>query len=199
MHEVNNGHLVLLMAPSGSGKSVLLNHVREHLPELHFAVSCTTRAMRPGEKEGDVYYFVTPDTFDEYKAQELFLEWASYSNNCYGTLKSEIIEKMNEGKVVIREVELQGVQSILKLVPRERITILYINGGSWEELKERILKRAPITDEELLLRYERYVHETQAKDIADIEIDNSEGKLEEAKERIIELLKGILQNQKTHI
>jgi len=192
MHAVHSGHLVLLMAPSGSGKSVLLSHLRAEMPSLHFAVSCTTRAMRPGEKEGEIYHFVDQATFDEYKQNGLFLEWAEYSNSSYGTLKTEIIDTMNEGKVVVREVELQGVQSILKLIPRERITIIYINGGSWEALKERITARAPISDAELLLRYERFVHETEAKELADIEIYNGEGELEAAKERIVEEVKKLM-------
>lgn len=199
MHEVHRGHLVLLMAPSGSGKSVLLAHLRSSIPELYFAVSCTTREKRPGEKEGDIYHFVTKEEFKERIENDQFLEWAEYSNSCYGTLKTEIVDKMNEGKVVVREVELQGVQSILKLLPRERVTILYIEGGSWEELKARILARAPISDAELLLRYERYMHETQARDIADVEIDNTHGHLQSAKEKIVQEVQKIIAREKSSI
>jgi guanylate kinase len=198
METVNRGHLVLLMAPSGSGKSALLSHLRAQVPNLHFAVSCTTRAMRPGERDGDVYHFVSDAQFDAYVEEGRFLEWAVYSNNKYGTLRSEIIDRMNKGEVVIREVELQGIESILKLLPRERITVLYIDGGDWETLKARIQKRAPISDEELLLRYERYMHETEAKHIADIVIENTEGNIDTAQEKIIEILKSIIEANESY-
>jgi guanylate kinase len=198
METVNRGHLVLLMAPSGSGKSALLSHLRERVPGLHFAVSCTTRAMRPGERDGDVYHFVSDAQFEAYVTEGKFLEWAVYSNNKYGTLRTEIIERMNKGEVVIREVELQGIQSILGLLPRERVTILYIDGGDWETLKARIQKRAPISDEELLLRYERYMHETEARHLADIVIENTEGNIDAAQGEIVEVLERIIEKNASH-
>lgn len=186
------GHLILLMAPSGSGKSLLLNHVKSTLPEVKMAISCTTRAMRPGEKEGVVYYFLNREQFEEKIKAGEFLEWAEYSGNLYGTLKSEIITPIQNGEVVLREVEIQGVRSIIDLIPRQNLTIVYIEAGDWETLKNRITKRAPISDEELNLRYERYLAETAAKDVADVVVENNEGRLEEAKSEIVNIIRKLL-------
>jgi len=190
-----SGHLVLLMAPSGSGKSILLQHLKQSLPEIHFAVSCTTRAMRPGEKDGQIYYFISEEEFNSRIESGDFLEWAEYSGNRYGTLKAEITEPMRVGKVVMREVELQGVRSILNLVPRENLTIVYIDGADWDTLKKRITTRAPISPEELDLRYERYLDETAAKPLADIIVKNEEGKIEEAKNELVAIMKSIIDKE----
>lgn len=178
------GHLILIMAPSGSGKGVLIDHAKGKYPEMHFAVSCTTRGKRPGEVEGDVYYFISPESFDQKIKSGEFLEWAEFSGNRYGTLKSEILKPLEGGKVVLREVELQGIQSIRELVPEENRTIIYIDAGSWEMLKKRILARAPMSDEHLELRHERFLKELEWKQFADVVITNEEGKLEDAKRQL---------------
>lgn len=189
-----SGHLVLLMAPSGSGKSALLKNAKTELPELHFAISCTTRAMRPGEKEGEVYHFLDMDKFNSRIKTGDFLEWAEYGGNLYGTLKSEITEPMRTGQVVIREVELQGIQSIVKLIPKAKRTIIYIDAGDWESLKQRILSRAPISEEQLALRHERYLKETAAKPLADIVIKNEDGQFDVAKDEFVAKLRSIIAN-----
>ena len=176
-----NGHLILIMAPSGSGKGVLIDHIKEKYPEIHFAVSCTTRDKRPGEVDGDVYHFLSLESFNQKIANEEFLEWAEFSGNRYGTLKSEIITPLQEGKIVLREVELQGIKSIQELIPKENRTVVYIDAGSWEMLKKRILARAPISDEHLELRHQRFIEESKWKEFADVVIRNEEGKLEDAK------------------
>jgi len=192
MVENFKGHLILLMAPSGSGKSVLLKYLRESELSVHFAVSCTTRTQRPGEIDGEIYKFITEAEFKSYQEQGLFLETALYSNSYYGTLRSEIITPMEQGQVVIREVELQGIQTILELLPREAITIVYIDGGDWEQLKRRIISRAPINDAELALRYERYVKENEARGLADVTIDNGDGQMDQAKIKLQQLVERII-------
>lgn len=192
----SKGHLVLLMAPSGSGKTKLLEYLRVALPDLHYAVSYTTRARRPGEEEGKTYFFVSPSQFDELMAGEKLLEVASYGNNRYATAKSEILEPMNKGGVVVREVELQGVRSILGILPREQVTVIYIDGGDWSTLKKRIISRAHISEEELALRHQRYITETAAKTIADKVIKNEEGKLAESQKELVAIIKNIVNNTK---
>ena len=192
MAENLKGHLILLMAPSGSGKSVLLKFLRETGLPLKFAVSCTTRMKRPGEVDGEIYHFISESEFETYRERGLFLETASYSNSNYGTLRSEILAPMKAGEVVIREVELQGIQAILELLPRECVTIVYIDGGDWEQLKRRIISRAPITDAELALRYERYLKENAARSLADTEIKNGEGEMDQAKIKLRQLVERII-------
>mgnify|MGYP005849090773 CR=1 FL=1 len=183
------GHLILIMAPSGSGKGLLIDHIRTNVPEVYLAISCTTRNPRPGEVDGEVYYFLTEAEFEEKIQNDEFLEWAEFSGNKYGTLKSEILEPMREGKVVLREVELQGILAIRELIPKSKRTIVYIEAGSWEVLQERIVKRAPISEEHLKMRQERYLEESKWKAFADKVIENNEGRLEEAKQELEDLIK----------
>lgn len=178
------GHLILIMAPSGSGKGVLLAHLRETFPALHFAVSCTTREPRPGERDGEVYHFVSDDIFDAKVRAGEFLEWAEFSGKRYGTLKSEILEPLAQGRVVIREIELQGILSVRELIPEAQRTILYVDAGAWDTLKRRIEARAPISAEHLALRKERFEAESKWKEYADVIIENKDNMLAEAKREL---------------
>jgi guanylate kinase len=167
------GHVIVVMAPTGSGKGTLINYVKEVFPEVHITVSCTTREKRPGEQEGREYYFISNEEFDTKIRNEEFLEWAHFGLNRYGTLVSEILPYLAAGEVVIAEIELQGVEQLHRLLTPEQVTTVYIDAGSWEVLRKRALARAPMTEEELEKRYERYLVEVEAKKIADIIIDNS--------------------------
>ena len=178
------GHLILIMAPSGSGKGLLLSHVRESVPGLHFAVSCTTRKPRPDEKEGETYYFVSEESFAEKVKDGAFLEWAEFSGNRYGTLVSEIVETMKAGSIVVREVELQGILAIKEIISKENRTVIYIDAGPWKILERRICARAPISTEHLALRKLRYTEESKWRMFADIIVKNEDGHLEEAKQEL---------------
>lgn len=178
------GHLILIMAPSGSGKGLLINHIKQTVPDVHFAISCTTRDPRPGERDGEAYYFISKDEFTQRIKDDQFLEWAEFSGNCYGTLKSEILDPLRAGKIVLREVELQGILAIRELIPDEHRTIVYIDAGPWEILERRIIARAPMSDEHLRLREERYLEESKWKAFADVVIENNEGRLDDAKKEL---------------
>lgn len=186
------GHLILIMAPSGSGKGVLIEHLRTTFPELHSAISCTTRDPRPNEREGDTYYFTDRATFKRKIEHGDFVEWAEFSGNLYGMLKSEVLEPMRRGRVVLREIELQGILSIREIVPEENRTIIYIDAGDWDALARRITARAPISHEHLALRKERYDAESKWKAYADVIISNTDGRLEDAKRDIAACVSDIL-------
>lgn len=173
------GHVVVVMAPMGSGKGTLVKHALEKYPNLRQTISCTSREKRPGETDGQHYHFLSPDEFSEKIKAGDFLEWAEFAGNKYGTLKSEILPCLKHNDVVIVEIELQGVEQLLRLLPREHMTIVYIEAGGWETLKARALARAPMTEKELEARYQRYLEEAKAKPLADVIIDNS-GELEKA-------------------
>lgn len=193
------GHLVLLMAPSGSGKSVLLRRLREQFRDgIQFAVSCTTRPRRPGEIDGDLYYFLSPQSFAEKIQRDEFLEWAEYGGHLYGTLKSEVLEPMRAGAVVIREVDAQGVKAILDLLPPQAVTVIYIDAGDWKMLKGRITARAPISEEELQLRHQRFVAETASKHLANRVVTNEDGQLEATLASLVAILNEILDNATQH-
>lgn len=186
------GHLILVMAPSGSGKGLLIEHLRNTCPQVHFAVSCTTREPRPNEIPDEVYHFVSEEAFEESIREDAFLEWAEFGGHRYGTLKSEILTPLEAGKTVLREVELQGILAIREMIPAERRTIVYIAAGDWEILKHRIVSRAPMSSEQLELRRKRYIEELKWKSFADVIIENNEGRLAEAKAELEALVKKYL-------
>jgi guanylate kinase len=167
------GHVVVVMAPMGSGKGTLIKSALEKYDHLSLTISCTSRHIRPGEVDGKHYHFVTKEEFQNKIENEDFLEWAEFAGNYYGTLKSEIVPKLLNCEVVVLEIEVQGVEQLLNLIPRDHMTITYIEAGGWERLKARAKARAPITDEELEARHQRYLIEKEAKPLADVIIDNT--------------------------
>ncbi len=184
-----NGHVLIVMAPMGSGKGTLIKEALATFPDLYETVSCTTRAMRPGEVDGKDYYFLTTEEFDQKIEAGEFLEWAVFSGNKYGTLKSEIVSRLENGQMVISEIDVQGVEQLRELLPAENITTVFIEAGGWETLKGRALSRAPMSEEELQARYERYLIEVQSKEVADVIIDNSTDDFTPAKEEFCRLIK----------
>lgn len=185
------GHLLLMMAPMGSGKSMLVRHTKENYPAVYFSVSCTTRSPRPNEIDGVDYYFISKEEFRKKIDNDEFVEWAEFSGNLYGTLKTEILDRLANKQVVLTEIEIQGIEILKPLIPEANRTILYIEAGGWEVLKRRAQKRAPMSEEELALRYERYEHEIKVKALADKVINNFDGEAEVAKRDFDNLLKEV--------
>lgn len=191
MLEKIKGHIIVVMAPTGSGKGTLIKHALNILSDLKTSVSCTTRKMRPGEIDGREYHFISRPEFEEKIEAGEFVEWATYGLNLYGTLKSEIIPSLEEGQVIIVEMEIQGVEQLHNLLPKENMTTVYIEAGGWEVLKARALDRSPIEPDELAKRYERYLAEIEFKQYADIIIDNSSDDFTKAKDSFITLINEI--------
>jgi guanylate kinase len=167
------GHVVVVMAPMGSGKGTIIKGVLDKYPDVYHTVSCTSRSMRPGEVEGKHYHFLSKNDFLAKLENGDFLEWAEFAGNLYGTLKSEILPRLADCQVVLIEIELQGVEQLIELIPRDHMTITYIEAGGWEVLRARAEARAPMSELELEARYQRYLIEKQAKPLADVIIDNS--------------------------
>ena len=198
MEKEYSGHLIVVMGPTGSGKGTVMSHAHTVFPDLHETISCTTRSPRPGEQNGVEYYFLTPEEFTERIEVGDFIEWAWFGSNRYGTLKSEVVPRLEAGELVLIEIELQGVQQLLKLLPRGSMTVVYIEAGSWENLVARVRKRAPISEEELASRHERYLIEVQAKPLADIVINNTTEDFTTAQEEFISIIQSIKDKFITH-
>lgn len=184
------GKFVLLMGPSGVGKSVLLKRLRASHPEIHFPRSATTRERRPGESD-DLYRFVSEEEFDRLIRENKVLEWAVVHNGPrYGTLVEEIIPAIEQGKVVLREVDVQGFDSIRahplfagSSAPY-RLQSIFILPESKEQLIAHITHRAPIAEEELRRRIASMEKELAYADMSDVTVKNVEGKLEETLEAV---------------
>ncbi len=178
------GKLVLLIGPSGVGKSVILKSLKAGHPELVFPKSATTRARREGEGD-DLYHFVTDDEFSQWLEEKKFLEYAQVHHGArYGTLLSEIIPVIEQGKTVVREVDVQGFESIRKHPffvaggPYQLKTI-FILPENEEQLIRHIQGRAPMAKEELDRRVASMRSELEIAPSTDVQIRNKEGKLKE--------------------
>jgi|CXWL01.1.fsa_nt_gi guanylate kinase len=180
------------MAPTGSGKGTLISYIQSVFPQIARLTSCTTREIRPGEKNGVDYHFITRAEFQSKIGQGEFIEWAEFSGNLYGTLKSDIEMCLKDGQVVINEIDVQGVIQLQGLVPREHYTVVYIDAGDWEVLKARALARAPISEAQLELRHKRYLEEDKFKHRADVLIKNNDGQFEEAKGALHAIIEEII-------
>ena len=184
------GKFIVVFGPTGSGKSVLLNYVYEYFPNLVFPSSYTTRERRPSN-ENSSYKFLSTEEFENLVTSDGFLEWAQYGANYYGTPKDEVLDALVEGKILLKEIEVQGVRQIQEKLPGD-VVLIYIDAGSWEELEQRIRARAPISEEELEKRKKRYEDEVTFKDVSDFVIANPSGKLEEAKAALKSALTSII-------
>jgi guanylate kinase len=177
---MQRGKLILVIGPTGSGKGTLIRHTTEKFPQLTFLDSYTTRQPRPSHVESSRYQFISVDEFKGMVSRNEFLEWAEFGGNFYGTLKSDVEQGLAEGKVFIKEMDLQGVHQVQKLLSKEDMHIVFIDGGSWEALEARAIKRAPMSAEELALRKARYEIEMASIGEADTVIRNHEGQRAEA-------------------
>jgi len=196
-HTDIRGHLVLIMAPMASGKGSLISYVQSEFPQITRLTSCTTRSARPGEVDGVEYFFISREVFERKIENGEFIEWAEFSGNLYGTLHTELMGRLEKGEVVINEIDLQGVIQLMRLIPRDRYTLIYIDAGGWETLKARALARAPISEEHLELRKVRYEEEDAFKSRADFVIQNGDGELEEAKLKLHTIIEHIIYKAST--
>lgn len=187
------GKLILILGPSGTGKGTVINHLKKSFPELVFPASYTTRAMRPNEVEGEVYHFISKPEFEQKIDNDEFLEWAIvHGDNYYGTDKKQILDNLQNGKNVLREVDIQGVHSLQKLIPIEQISTIFITTDSWEKLEKRIKTRANMSDEELEARKISYHKEIKHIDEVDHILYSEDGKIEECNQKAFEIVNKII-------
>jgi len=152
------GKLVILIGPSGVGKSSFLERILKEEPLLCDLITYTTRAPRAGEKEGDPYHFVSVEQFEKLKAQGFFVETANNHGKWYGTPWDQILAAWKRGQVVIMDVDVQGARHFKKEFPHA-LTI-FLSPPSLDALRKRILGRGAVTDIEVRMQ-------TTAKEMAE--------------------------------
>ena len=141
------GNLTVLTGPSGVGKGTIVRKILDSHSDVWLSISATTRKPRLGEIEGEDYFFLNKKNFQEIIDSEGFLEWASFSNNFYGTPKKMVKEKIEEGTSVLLEIELEGARQIRKSFP-EALQI-FLAPPNLSELEKRIRGRGTETEESI--------------------------------------------------
>lgn len=144
------GGLYVISAPSGAGKNAILAEVRRREPRVASTVSATTRAPRPGERDGVDYHFLDRDTFLRRVEAGEFAEWAEVHGNLYGTLRGELDRCLATGNDVILELDVQGMRNLKRIRP-ETVAI-FLAPPSMEELERRLRNRGTNDDEDIALR-----------------------------------------------
>lgn len=176
---METGKLIIISAPSGTGKSTIINSIiDDERLKLEFSVSATTRSPRDGEKDGVSYYFLTVDKFKELIEENAFAEYEEvYAGRYYGTLKSEIERINNAGKNVILDVDVLGGINVKKLYGAHALSI-FIQPPSVDVLKQRLIARATDSIEEIEKRISKAEFEISHADQFDCRVIND--KLETA-------------------
>lgn len=178
------GLLLVVSGPSGAGKGTICNLLREKLPELAYSVSVTSRQPRPGEVDGQDYFFKTvPQVKDMIFRGEL-LEYAQVYGNYYGTPKPYVQKLLDEGKDVLLEIDIQGALQIKKVFPGG--VFVFVVPPSLEELSARIYKRGTDREDVIRQRLAAATHELVYANEYDYIIVNDVA--EKAAERVLTLL-----------
>lgn len=155
---MSKGKLFVISGASGVGKSTVLKTVMAARNDLRFSVSATTRAPRPGEVDGESYYFITKDKFQSMIAKNEFLEFDDHMDNYYGTPLGQLEEKLNAGNVIL-DIEPNGAFAVQ--AKRPDAVLIFIAPPSMEELSRRLQDRGDTSEAQMKLRRERAVWEME--------------------------------------
>lgn len=176
--------LIVLTGPSGVGKGSLMGQLRDRSLPMWLSVSATTRAPRPGETNGEHYFFATDDEFDALVAADELLEHARFAGNRYGTPRAAVMQRLAARIPVLLEIELDGARQVRRSMPEA--LFVFLAPPSREELRRRLVGRATETDSEVAARLAQADVELAAADEFDVVIINDD--LSRAADELIELI-----------
>ena len=178
------GRVFVVTGPSGVGKGTLIRTLRERMPELELSVSATTRAPRPGERDGVDYHFLSDEEFDRRARAGEFVEHATYAGRRYGTLRSELERRTAAGVPVVLEIEVQGARQVAQTLP-DAVRV-FIAPPSREALHDRLVGRGTDDPQEVAARLQAAEAELAAQDEFPHVVVND--RLEEAVEALAEIV-----------
>ncbi len=181
------GTLYIVSAPSGAGKTSLVHALRERDDRVVFSISHTTRAMRPGEKEGVDYYFVDNATFESMVAADEFLENAQVFDNYYGTAKDHIEQHLAAGRDVVLDIDWQGARQVREKMPE--CTSIFILPPSKQALENRLRERGQDSDDVIARRMRDAVVEISHYDEYDYLVVNDD--FDQALDELIAVFTGM--------
>lgn len=182
--EKSRGSLIVISGPSGAGKGTIIKEFLNIYENAWLSISCTSRAPRPGDKDGETYYFLSKEEFETMIKNNEFLEYAEYNGAYYGTPKKYIDDRLNSGIDVILEIEVQGALKVRELLP-EAICI-FILPPSMSELRRRLPCRGTETKDKVLSRFKRAYQEiNEVKDYNYVVVNDT---VENAVQKITSIL-----------
>jgi guanylate kinase len=185
-----NGKMIIFSAPSGAGKTTIVKHLLSKFPQFEFSISATSRKMREGEQHGKDYFFLSADDFKQRIANSEFVEWEEvYTDNFYGTLKSELDRIWAKGNVVIFDVDVKGGVNLKRMFPDNSLS-LFVMPPSVEELRNRLVGRGTDSTEAIERRVAKAEEELSFSDKFDVVVVNDN--LEEAKTKAEEVIASFL-------
>ena len=153
----HSGNVFVLSAPSGTGKSTIAKRLVREVPDLSFSISFTTRAARPGEVDGQDYFFVDQATFDAMVAKDGFIEWVQVYGNKYGTGRDWILAQLASGRDILLDIESQGAQNVHRAIPDA--VMVFLLPPSAQELSRRLRGRGDSSEDQVRVRLEYAKHE----------------------------------------
>jgi guanylate kinase len=184
------GKLIIVSAPSGAGKTTIVNYLLQNVSGLEFSISATTRSPRGKEKDGKEYYFISSKDFTDRIGRNEFAEWEEvYKDHFYGTLKSEIERIWAKGNHVIFDVDVKGGINLKKIFGNKAISI-FIMPPSVMELKKRLLARATDNPAKIKMRVEKAIEEMKLAEKFDHIVINDN--LEQARYEVCKVVRSFL-------
>lgn len=182
------GILIVVSGFSGSGKGTLMKELLTRYPDTYaLSISATTRLPREGEVDGREYFFVSKDEFEKMIAKGELIEYAKYVENYYGTPRDYVEKKLDEGKDVILEIEIQGALNVKKMFPDT--LLLFVTPPSAEELRKRLVGRGTETMDVIESRMDRACEEAEGMENYDYLIVN------DSLDRCVEEMHSIIQGE----
>lgn len=188
------GKLIILSAPSGTGKSTAVASLCALMPQLQVSVSCTTRPKRPQEQEGKDYFFLTEAEFRARMAAGDFAEWAQVHGNFYGTPKAPLEEVLGSSRVMLLDLDVQGGMQLKKAFPQA--VSIFLLPPSFEVLQERLQGRATDSPEQIRLRLENAKRELEYQNFYDYCVVNDD--LEQAVRDIAKIIRKVSPSYGAH-
>lgn len=164
--------LIIVSAPSGAGKSTLCNRILQEKPELVDCITCTTRKPRPGESDGNPYFFIDEKEFLKRREEGFFAEWAIVHNNYYGTPINQLNDAWSNNRFVIMDVDVKGAQTLKSKFPDAKT--IFILPPSLEELERRLLGRDSGQTNDISLRLRNAKLELEKANSFDYRVVNKE-------------------------
>jgi guanylate kinase len=178
------GKLIVLSGPSGSGKGTIIGKLLQNDHSVELSISCTTRKPRGTEQNGVNYFFKTEEEFKKMIENDEFLEYAKVFDKCYGTPRHYVLDKLESGRNVLLEIDVQGAMQVKKNYPQARM--IFILPPSEEVLLKRLRGRGTETEEQIQKRFSEAKTELSYADQYDYQVVNDD--LEEAVQKVSEII-----------